>query len=438
MAENKNLKLNKLNQELNLELKKLAQIRKSQGIRLGLSRVRELAHRLGDPQKQVKIIHVAGTNGKGSFGAMLAGILTHAGYRTGHFASPALLGIRDDFRINQEFPESECLHAVLGDVLTQAEQMTDSPTEYEILAVSAYLLFARQNCDFAVIECGMGGDLDCTNIIEKPVLSVITNIRKDHCQILGDTLEEIARHKAGIIKKGCPALTGEKNPEILEIIRKQCRQLQAEYYPVEDLICSAEYRLDGTILTCQGFPELKLSLLGAYQPENANLVLHAVKILKASGVQIPDQAIREGLACCQWQGRFEVISKADPCVIFDGAHNPDGMEMLTKSLDLYFKTKSVMILGILADKEYSAYGKLLRDYAGEVLLVRPDSPRALDQEQLKMILEPDMSGIRIRACDSMSEAFRTALEIVPADSRIICLGSLYLYREFSDAVKRIL
>lgn len=415
-----------------------SRLKKFQGVRLGLSRVRELAERLGNPQDKLKMIHIAGTNGKGSCGAMLAGILTKAGYRTGHFASPALLDIRDYFRINQELPETQVFSEVLEDVLEQAEQMQDSPTEFEILAVSAYLLFVRQKCDFAVIECCMGGDSDCTNIIRKPVLSVITNIRKDHCAFLGDSLQEIARHKAGIIKQGCPVLTGETNPEILQILRTQSECLQADFYPAENLVISANYHLTGTELYCREFGELKLSLLGAYQSENINLVLNAVKILRNSGVSIPAQSIRDGLACCRWHGRFEVISEKNPCVIFDGAHNPDGMEMLTKSLDLYFEKKSIFIMGVMSDKEYSQYAAMLRDYAEEMLLVRPDHLRALDPERLKTALQPDMPGIPIRVCDSVEDAFRIALEIVPTDSQMICLGSLYLYREFSDAVKRIL
>ncbi|MDE6087550.1 MAG: bifunctional folylpolyglutamate synthase/dihydrofolate synthase [Oscillospiraceae bacterium] len=417
--------------ELELRLRS----KKFQGIRLGLSRVRELAERLGNPQENFKIIHIAGTNGKGSFGAMLAGILAKAGYQTGHFASPALLDIRDYFRMNQKLPDRQTLREVLGHVLEQAEQMQDTPTEFEILAVTAYLLFSRQKCDFAVIECCMGGDLDCTNIIQNPVLSVITNIQKDHCRFLGDTLPEIARHKAGIIKPGCLVLTGEKNPEILKIIQAQSKCLQADYYPAENLVISANYYLTGTELNCRGFGKLKLSLLGAYQAENANLVLNAVRILRKSGILIPDQAVRDGFACCCWHGRFEVISAKNPCVIFDGAHNPDGIEMLTKSLDLYFQKKSIFILGILADKEYSLYGKMLKDYAEEILLVRPDHVRALDPECLKTALQRDMPGIPLRVCDSMENALRTAREILPADSQMICLGSLYLYREFLNTVK---
>ncbi|MDE5883940.1 MAG: bifunctional folylpolyglutamate synthase/dihydrofolate synthase [Oscillospiraceae bacterium] len=420
------------------ELESRLKLKKFQGIRLGLSRVRELAERLGNPQEDLKIIHVAGTNGKGSFGAMLSGILTKAGYQTGHFASPALLGIRDYFRINQKFPDEQILSEILEDVLEQAEQMQDSPTEFEILAVSAYLLFSRQKCDFAVIECCMGGDSDCTNIIQNPVLSVITNIRKDHCKFLGDTLQEIAQHKAGIIKQGCPVLTGEKNPEILQIIQAQSERFHADCYLAENFVISASYHLTGTELQCRGFQELKLSLLGAYQLENANLVLNAVKIFRNSGISIPVQAVRDGLACCQWHGRFEVISIKDPCVIFDGAHNPDGMKMLTKSLDLYFQKKSIFIMGVMSDKEYSQYAAMLRDYAEEMLLVRPDHLRALDPERLKTALQRGMPGIPIQVCDSMENAFRTAREILPADSQIICLGSLYLYQEFSNAVKRIL
>ena len=418
--------------KLEQDLKKFS----AKGIRLGLSRVRELAERLGNPQDQLKIIHVAGTNGKGSFGAMLASILTNAGYRTGHFASPALLGICDYFRIDQNCVSDRVLTQILPEVIHQAEQMQDQPTEFEILAVSAYLLFASQKCDFAVIECCIGGDSDCTNIIQNPLLSVITNIQKDHCTFLGNTLEEIARHKAGIIKQNCPVLTGEKNPEILQIIQNQSECLQADCYPVENFVLSADYHLTGTELKCREFGELHLALLGAYQPENANLVLHAVKILRKSGIVIPDQAIRDGFACCRWHGRFELISEKDPCVIFDGGHNPDGIRVLTESLQLYFRTKSVLIMGVMADKEYSRYAEMLQNYAEKILLVRPDHPRSLDPKYLQQALQTKIQEIQI--CESVSDALQTAVRIVPEDSQIICLGSLYLYQEFSDAMKKIL
>ena len=193
------------------EAKDYLKLASRRGARLGLERVRKLVHRLGDPQNRVQVIHIAGTNGKGSVGAMLAAVLHAAGMRTGHFASPALCAVNDYFRIDGEPVSDSQLAAVLTDVQTEAEQMDDPPTEFEILAAAAYLLFAQTGCDITVVECCMGGDTDCTNVIDRPLLSIITNIRRDHCAFLGETVAEIAAHKAGIIKAGCPVLSGCRN-----------------------------------------------------------------------------------------------------------------------------------------------------------------------------------------------------------------------------------
>lgn len=401
------------------------------GLKLGLERVQELASRLGNPQNQVKIIHVAGTNGKGSFGVMLANILKCAGYQTGHFASPALLSLNDYFRINSETVSDGLLAEIMTEVIFHAEQMLDKPTEFEILAMTAYMIFARQNCEFAVIECCMGGDTDCTNIIDKPLLSVITNIQKDHCVWLGNSLAEIAGHKAGIIKNSCPVLTGTKIPEAVHVISEQANLLHAEIYFTENLLQDSKFTLDGTDLLCEEFGNLHLSLLGCYQPENANLVLHAVKILRKSGIVITNQAVRNGLADCRWHGRFELFHK-NPCVIFDGAHNPDGMRRLTESLANYFSQKSIIIMGVMADKEYSGYAELLEPCASRIFTVRPDNPRSLDPEILKNTLQTKIPDVAV--CHSVEHALRKACQ---NSSQIICLGSLYLYQEFYDAVQNI-
>ena len=403
----------------------------ARGPRLGLERVRELVHRLGDPQEKLQVIHLAGTNGKGSVGAMLAAVLHAAGIRTGHFASPALCSVNDYFRLDGQTVSDAKLFAALSEVRTQAEQMVDPPTEFEILAATAYVLFAREACSIAVVECCMGGDSDCTNVVKKPLLSVITNIRKDHCAFLGDTIAEIAAHKAGIIKQECPVLNGCRNPEAVRVIEARAAALHAPLYHRTELVQNVRATLNSTELYSETFGALHLPLLGLYQPDNAALVLRAVQILRQQGVALPDAAVRAGLASCKWHGRFEVLQR-DPLVLFDGAHNPDGMRKTTDSLAYYFgrTRRLVIVIGVMADKEYQCYPELLRDLAVQVYTVQPDQKRALAADALCKVFAD--AGIPAAACSTVPEALRLALR---SRRPVIGLGSLYLYPEFRSALQ---
>jgi dihydrofolate synthase/folylpolyglutamate synthase len=279
----------------------------------------------------------------------------------------------------------------------------------------------------------MGGDTDCTNVIEAPVLSVITNVRKDHCGFLGDTLAEIAQHKAGIIKAGCPALTGCKNPETLSVLRKYAENVHAPLYQRSETLSDIRFSLKGTDFVSSSFGNLHLSLLGAYQPENAALVLDAVKLLRKQGIALPDSAVREGLANCRWQGRFEILHD-DPFVLFDGAHNPDGMQSAANSLAQYFGTEKplVFVMSVMADKEYQQYPAMLHDLAAAVFTVRADNPRALAAETLCGVFQA--AGIPAKACANAEEALRAALQ---TGKPVMGLGSLYLFRDFSQAAARV-
>ena len=403
----------------------------ARGPRLGLERVHELMHRLGDPQKKLQVIHLAGTNGKGSVGAMLAAILHAAGIRTGHFASPALCTVNDYFRLDGQTVSDDKLIASLSDVKAQAERMADPPTEFEILAAAAYVLFAREACSIAVVECCMGGDSDCTNVIDRPLLSIITNIRKDHCAFLGDTIAEIALHKAGIIKRECPVLNGCRNPEAVQVIETRAKMLDAPLYHRAELVRDVRATLNSTELYSEEFGALHLPLLGLYQPDNAALVLRAVQILRIQGVQLPDAAVRAGLASCRWHGRFEVLQR-NPLVLFDGAHNPDGMRKTADSLAYYFgrTRRLVIVIGVMADKEYQGYPEMLQDLAAQVYTVQPDQKRALSADALRRVFAD--AGIPAAACGTVPEALRLALG---SGKPVIGLGSLYLYPEFLSALK---
>ena len=402
----------------------------ARGARLGLARVNELVHRLGDPQNMLHVVHIAGTNGKGSVGAMLAAILHAAGIRTGHFASPALCSVNDYFRLNGAPVSDEALAAILTDVRQEAEQMTDLPTEFEILAAAAYLLFAREHCGIAVVECCMGGDTDCTNVITSPVLSIITNIRKDHCAFLGDSIAEIAAHKAGIIKPHCPALVGCRNPEALRVIDAYAEKMHAPLTHRAQTVTDAAYSLTGTVMETVGFGTLHLPLLGLYQPENAGLVLQAVRILRECGIPIPDAAVQDGLSACKWHGRFEMLRQS-PVILFDGAHNPVGMRKTTDSLAHYFGRQKdlVFVIGVMADKEYQDYPALLAPLAAQIYTVTPENPRALAAQSLCSLFAD--AGIPASACGSVQDAVARACS---HGQPVIGLGSLYLYPAFAKAV----
>lgn len=426
-----------MNYTASLAYLKLSSVR---GARLGLERVTELLERLGDPQNQVKVVHIAGTNGKGSVGAMLASILTHSGYRTGHFASPALTSPRDYFRLCGREITEEQFADVLTEVAFHAEQMADAPTEFELLAAIAYTFFAKEQCDVAVVECCMGGDMDCTNVIEKSVLSIITNIQYDHQAFLGNTAAEIAAHKAGIIKPFCPVLFDAQHSVdcTFSVIHEMAEQCHAPLYLIHGntpKIYDVRQTLDGTAFVYNGHA-LRTPLLGTYQVRNLELVLHAIELLCDNGLSISDDGLAQGLAHVQWHGRFELLSR-DPVIVFDGAHNPDGIRSAQQSLQQYFhEQKLILLIGVMADKEYTVYPELLGNMAAHVFTVKPDNSRALDAHTLAETFTAQ--GIPATACDSLLEGVQLAHTYAQnSQTPLAVLGSLYMYHDFCEALEHI-
>ena len=403
------------------------------GSKLGLERVEALMGLLGDPQEKVKVIHVSGTNGKGSFGAMLTSVLCSAGYKTGGFSSPAITAVTDSYRIGcKEITEQR-----FADIITKAaplcESMDDKPTEFEVLAAAAYLLFAEEKCDIAVVECGMGGDTDATNVMTAPMLSVITNVQSDHCGFLGSTIAEIASHKTGIIKQGRPAYFGGDSEEALTVIKARAAEMSApltlkDLSPVSDV----RYSLDGISLTWKGLP-LNTPLCGSYQLDNIVNVLTCVDILRDIGFDISDDALKKGLAEAKWHGRFEILRR-EPYVIFDGAHNPDGIRFAADTISRYFDKKAAILIGVMADKEYSLYADMLGCYIDKAFTVRPDNPRALDSGKLAEVFNG--KGIEAESFEVLAEGVRQAYSYAKEkDIPLIALGSLYMYREFTAALE---
>lgn len=392
----------------------------------GLDRIRTLCEALGNPQKDLRFIHVAGTNGKGSFCAMTASVLSAAGYRTGLFTSPYIRTFNERMMVDGEMIAPEELAELTAFVRPIADGMTDKPTEFELITAIAFLYFKRHGCDLVVLETGMGGRLDATNLIETPLLTVITGIGLDHTAFLGDTVEAIAREKAGILKAGVPVVYGGDDPAA-PVIAAAAEEKRAPYYRVDyTSLTVTRYGLEGTRFDYKGEQDLVLSLLGTYQPYNAAVVLTAVERLRCLGWDIPAAAVRQGLSTVVWPGRFEILSR-DPLVIFDGAHNAQGITAAVDSIRRYFGATPVYVLtGVLEDKDYTRIATELAGVAGRAFVLTPDNPRALPGEKYAALLT-DL-GVAATAYPTVSAAFSAAKEAAGRDGvPLICLGSLYTY-----------
>ena len=402
----------------------------------GLERVRALCAAVGDPQNSLKFIHVAGTNGKGSFCAMTDSILRRAGYKVGLFTSPYIVEFNERMRIDGQNISDGELCELVEYVKPFADAMDDKPTEFELITVIAFLYFARHECDVVVLECGLGGRLDATNVINTAILSVITGIALDHTSILGDTVEKIAAEKAGIVKCGVPVLWCGEDKRAEGVIFDKARELCSDIMTVDrSLLCVKQMTLEGTLLDFGEYKDVKLALLGDYQPHNAANVLTAIQILRSFGFEISEQAVRRGLEDVRWHARFEVINR-EPLVIADGGHNPEGIDAAVDSIVKYFGTKKVTVItGVMADKDYNYMALRIALVADTVFCIKPDNPRALSAEQYASVFEG--FGVRAVACDCVDSAVRKALKLadkcaIPA----VSLGSLYMYGEVAKAVNK--
>ena len=400
----------------------------------GLERIGALCHQLGDPQRDLKVIHVAGTNGKGSFCAMLDSVLRASGYRVGLFTSPYIRFFNERMCVDGEPISDEKLAAVTEYVKPVADAMTDRPTEFELITAIGFEYFRREGCDLVILEAGMGGRLDSTNIIREPLLSVITGIALDHTAFLGDTVEKIAAEKAGIIKDGAPVLFGGEDRSASRVIEGRAKEMGSDFSFVNyDDLTVREADLTGTRFDFGEHKNMRISLLGAYQPRNAAVVLSAVRLLRERGLEIPEEAVRRGLAEAVWHGRFEILSE-DPLFIFDGAHNPQGIASAVESIQMLFPKEKVLVMtGVLRDKDYRAIASSLARVAAGAFTMTPDNPRALPAEEYAEVLRE--RGVETTACESLSDALGRAREEAKRTNRpLFCLGSLYVY---ADLIKEI-
>ena len=400
----------------------------------GLGRTQKLLEKMGNPEKDLKFIHIAGTNGKGSTAAMTASILRKAGYRTGLYTSPFIYRFHERMQVNGEEISDEELAAVTEYVKPLAQSMEESPTEFELVCCIAFEYFKRQKCDIVVLEVGMGGAFDATNVIETPEVAVITNIGLDHTEVLGDTVEKIAETKAGIFKEGGHAVVYRSTPSVEEVFERVCAQRNVSLKKADfDGLNLRSHGLEGQIFDCGKRKELFLPLLGDHQLHNAAVVLAVADTLIEQGWNLTEENIRDGLRDTRWPGRFDIMQH-DPLFIIDGGHNPQCIEALVKNIRDYLEGKNLIILtGVLADKDYADMYKPVMPYARKFVCITPPSPRKLEAVDLAAHLRA--AGADAMACESIDDGVRTAMELAGKDGVVLSFGSLYSIGAIRDALE---
>lgn len=436
---------------------------------LGLNTIKELLKRLGNPQNELKVVHIAGTNGKGSIMTFVQNILMESGYKVGRYCSPAVFNEREIIRINDEYISEE----QSADLLTRIKEKCDSmyseglphPTSFEIETAEALMFFKEQNCDIALIECGMGGETDATNVFEKVLCSVIATISLDHTQFLGSTIEEITKVKSGIIKENCPVVMSKQTVEAENVIKKVCKQNNSKLIiPTEQDFENVE--IDGltTKVTYKASNNkeyiLNLQALGTYQIKNAKTAVEVALVLdkaltektnicdesdKNNGTGMKnninnsgntiEKNIKKGIEKTVWLGRMEVISK-EPLIIIDGAHNPGAVLELRKTLDLYFTNKRItFIMGVLSDKDFSKEAEIIADRAERIITITPNNSRGLDGHKLAETLVKYNHNVQV--ADSLKQAAEESIDTIKENraDMILAFGSLSYLGELKQVVR---
>lgn len=403
------------------------------GSRFGTDCEKELLSLLGNPQDKLRFIHVAGTNGKGSFCSMMSSVLQKQGYKVGLYTSPYIVIFNDRIRVNGLPIAEDDINDLFLRVRQKADTMKTPPSSFDFITAAAFLWFYETKCDIVVLEVGLGGRYDSTNVIKNSLLSVITGIAFDHTEILGDTIEKIAWEKAGIIKENCPALYGGNDEKALNVIKNECEEKHSELTVKNpDSLKILSTTLDGTEFEFDG-KEYFIRLLGLYQPANAATVLAAIDVLRKHGFEISETAVKDGLASAVWQARFEKIAD-EPVVLYDGGHNPQGVRAAVESVRAYFGDKKInLLVGILADKAHGEMAEELAKIADRVICIAPPSPRALPAEALAE--EFCEAGANARAANSIKEGVKIALSY---KKPVLVIGSLYSYNDVSESVRNTL
>lgn len=398
------------------------------GIVPGLDSVRELCRRLGDPQKALRFVHVAGTNGKGSVSAYIGAVLKCGGYRVGRYISPVIFEYRERIQVNDRNITREALCRLMERVKKACDGMASEglplPTAFEAETALGFLYFREKCCDIVVLETGMGGLLDATNVVDSTVLAVLTSISRDHMKFLGGTLAQIAAQKAGIMKPGVPAVSGGQAPEVQEVIVQRAAVLGCPYTAVEPRrITSVKYGLERQRFSYGGYEGLEITLAGRYQIENAALAVAALGILGQCGFPVTEQRLRQGLAQARWPGRFTVAGRK-PYFILDGAHNEDGAKRLAESVEFYFTNRKIIyIMGVLKDKEYGKMLAVTQGLADQIITVTPpENPRALPAYELAQ--EAAKFHPKVTAADSLEEAVEMSRLLAGREDVVVVFGTL--------------
>lgn len=402
------------------------------GVKLGLENVKTLLDLMGNPHKNLRYVHVAGTNGKGSTVAFIGSILVESGYRVGIYTSPFIQRFTERIRINNDEISKEDLARIASFVREKVEIMVSKgfnhPTEFEIVTAIAFQYFFEQDCDIVVLEVGLGGRFDSTNVIDDPLVSVITTISYDHMDILGDTLSKIAFEKAGIIKDGTNVVLYPQADEAERVFEEVCKEKKAKLNKISfDVAKILGFSIDGQEFNYKEMKSLRISLLGKHQIKNAVTAIEAVSVLREKGYNITEDSIRKGLLKAKWPGRLEVLCRK-PVFIIDGAHNLEGARALTGFLKEYFpQNKIVFIMGILKDKDYLSIIEEVVPYAKYIITVTPQNKRALPAKELSEIIKRYCNNIV--TSDTIEGAVKKSLELTPEDGLICAFGSLYYIGE---------
>lgn len=406
---------------------------RSFGIVPGLDSIKELCRRLGNPQDTLQFVHIAGTNGKGSTLAYISTILKCAGYKVGRYNSPSIFEYREEIQVNGRPITKNALCEGVELVKQACEEMVEDglqhPTPFEVETALAFWYFQKQSCDIVVLETGMGGLNDATNLITTTQVAVLTSVSMDHMQFLGNTLGQIAEQKAGIIKPGCAVVSMKQAEEAMTVISDKAKAMACPLRIADAAMAThIRYGVEKQRFDYKGMKNLEIRLAGQFQIDNAILALEVMEALQERGFTVTEKAIRKGLQETVWQGRFTVLGKK-PYFIVDGAHNEDAARKLAKSIEFYFTNKRIIyIMGILKDKEVEKIIDLTHGYADQIITVTPpENPRAMHAYELAQ--EIVSKHPQVTAVDSLEEAVEMSYLLAGRDDVIIAFGSLsYLGR----------
>ena len=414
----------------------LEKVRSQKGIVLGLDTMRHLMAKLNNPQDKVKFIQVAGTNGKGSTAAYLTSILSEAGIKVGRYTSPAVFSSTEQyFACGSCISESEYAQGMTAVAEAAASLDGETPTAFEQETALAFWYFAKKGCELAILEAGLGGDMDATNIVTTTVCSIITSISMDHCRILGNKISEIAAHKAGIIKPGAPVICIEQKEDAMEPIRAAAKAADTPLYEVHrDEVRQIFSDKRESIVFFREFENLHLKMLGSCQPENAALAVQAASVLSRS-YPIEKKHIYDGIEKTRWGGRFELHS-GSPDIILDGAHNPDGIRRLRESVNQMFGAVPICyVCGVLADKDYEKEIEILFGRASNVFTVTPPSPRAMKSTDLKAAIKKRFSQLKVTSFDSEDGIEKAMEAAVSQNNPVVVCGTLTILARVKEWMK---